>query len=72
MVLCGPVIPQYLVRLARAPTRHQTQNPGLGKMSPNSGSGMHKKNGFADAVLGAKAQTAAELVEEKHEKVRRD
>ena len=37
MVLRKRVILQYLVRLASAPTRLQTQNPGLGMKSPNPG-----------------------------------
>lgn len=37
MVLWGLVILPSLVRAARAPTRHQTQNPALGKKSPNAG-----------------------------------
>jgi len=31
----GIPLSQYLVRPARAPTRHQTQNPGLGNLSSN-------------------------------------
>jgi hypothetical protein len=37
MVLRELVILQYLVRLERAPTRPQTQNPGLGMKVPNPG-----------------------------------
>jgi hypothetical protein len=49
MVLWGLVISPSLVRLERAPTRHQTQNPGLEMDS------LHPSNHRHEKILGRAA-----------------